>query len=175
MSNIEDDVRILFNLKCYLESLLASGQDKIYYNDLLYDEKTIDCINAIEDLLKERKKYTIRLTDEEYGRVIDIAQKDIAEQKDKRIKELEKENKNKDTYIKMAKEVIENSIPKQKVKEQQEEIEKKDKIIDLMTKEIIMTKPINCTKTNEFSTKKVYMSKEEIKQYFERKVEYVKN
>ena len=92
MSNIEDDVRILFNLKCYLESLLASGQDKIYYNDLLYDEKTIDCINAIEDLLKERKKYTIRLTDEEYGRVIDIAQKDIAEQKEKRIQELEEEN-----------------------------------------------------------------------------------
>lgn len=91
MSNIEDDVRILFNLKCYLESLLASGQDKICYNDLLYDEKTIDCINAIEDLLKERKKYTIRLTDEEYGRVIDIAQKDIAEQKDKRIQELEEE------------------------------------------------------------------------------------
>lgn len=126
MSNIEDDVRILFNLKCYLESLLASGQDKIYYNDLLYDEKTIDCINAIEDLLKERKKYTIRLTDEEYGRVIDIAQKDIAEQKDKRIKELEKENKNKDTYIKMAKEVIENSIPKQKIKDKIEEL-KQDK------------------------------------------------
>lgn len=40
------------------------------------------------------------------------------------------------------------------------------KQINLMTDEIIMTKPINCTKTNEFSTKKVYMSKEEIKQYF---------
>lgn len=60
VDSIEDDVRILFNLKCYLESLLASGQDKIYYNDLLYDEKTIDCINAIEDLLKEREKYTIK-------------------------------------------------------------------------------------------------------------------
>ncbi len=34
-----------------------------------------------------------------------------------RIKDLEKENKNKDTYIKMAKEVIENSILKQKVKD----------------------------------------------------------
>ena len=50
-------------------------------------------------------------------------------------------------------------------------IRKKDKQIDLMAREIIMTKPINCTKTNEFSTKKIYMSKEEIKQYFERKVE----
>ena len=54
-------------------------------------------------------------------------------------------------------------------------IKQKDKQIDLMADEIIMTKPINCTKTNEFSTKKIYMSKEEIKQYFERKVEYVKN
>ena len=52
------------------------------------------------------------------------------------------------------------------IKEQQEEIDMKDKQIDLMADEIIMTKPINCTKTNEFSTKKVYMSKEEIKQYF---------
>ena len=46
------------------------------------------------------------------------------------------------------------------------DVVKTDKQIDLMADEIIMTKPINCTKTNEFSTKKVYMSKEEIKQYF---------
>ena len=89
---MKDDAKILFNLKCYLESLLASGQDKIFYNDLLNDEKTIDCINAIEDLLKERKKYTILLTDKEYRKVIENAQKDIAEQKDKRIQELEEEN-----------------------------------------------------------------------------------
>ena len=81
------------------------------------------------------------------------------------------------------------------IKEQQEEIEglknkevlikryfkkcdlikQKDKQIDLMAEEIIMTKPANCTRTNEFNTEKVYMSKEEIKQYFERKVEDVKN
>lgn len=49
-------------------------------------------------------------------------------------------------------------------------LKQKDKQIDLMAEEIIMTKPINCTKTNEFSTKKIYMSKEEIKQYFADKV-----
>ena len=92
-------------------------QHKICYNDLLYDEKTIDCINAIEDLLKERKKYTIRLTDEEYRRVIDIAQKDIAEQKDKRIKELEEEN-----YVQKI-QIYENSIPKQELKEKLEKIQ----------------------------------------------------
>lgn len=109
VDSIEDDARILFNLKCYLESLLASGQDKICYNDLLYDEKTIDCINVIEDLLKERKKYTIRLTDEEYRRVIDIAQKDIA-QKDKQIKELEDENKKFKVGFNQQVEVLNNTI-----------------------------------------------------------------
>ena len=38
------------------------------------------------------------------------------EQDKARIKELEEENKRKDMFLQMAKEVIENSIPKQKVK-----------------------------------------------------------
>ena len=92
-------------------------------------------------------------------------------------------------YLKESVLIYKNTIPKMSntidtvlslIKAQQEEISKyktlyeralsdvvkTDKQIDLMADEIIMTKPINCTKTNEFSTKKVYMSKEEIKQYF---------
>ena len=95
-------------------------------------------------------------------------------------------------YLKESVLIYKNTIPKMSntidtvlslIKAQQEEISKyktlyeralsdvvkTDKQIDLMADEIIMTKPINCTKTNEFSTKKNYMSKEEIKQYFERK------
>ena len=60
------------------------------------------------------------------------------------------------------------------LQEQQEKMEKKDKQIDLMAKKITMTKPTPCTRTNEFSMGRMYMSKEEIKQYFERKVEDVK-
>lgn len=63
------------------------------------NKDTLEVANALEDLLaereqmlKEKEKYTIHLTDEEYRRAIDIAQKDIAEQKDKRIKKLEEEN-----------------------------------------------------------------------------------
>ncbi len=101
-------------------------------------------------------------------------------------------------YLKESVLIYKNTIPKMSntidtvlslIKAQQEEISKyktlyeralsdvvkTDKQIDLMADEIIMTKPINCTKTNEFSTKKIYMSKEEIKQYFERKVEDVKD
>ena len=39
-----------------------------------------------------------------------------------RIKELKEENKRKDMFLQMAKEVIENSIPKQKVKDKIEEV-----------------------------------------------------
>ena len=50
------------------------------------------------------------------------------------------------------------------------ELEKKDKIIDLMAEEINITKPKHCTQTNVISLERVYMTKEEVKQYFERKV-----
>ena len=48
-------------------------------------------------------------------------------------------------------------------------LKEKDRQIDLMAEKIDMTKLIPCTRTNEISTKRVYMSKEEVKQYFERK------
>ena len=50
-------------------------------------------------------------------------------------------------------------------------INQKDKQIDLMSEEINITKPKHCTQTNVISLERVYMTKEEVKQYFERKVE----
>ena len=49
-------------------------------------------------------------------------------------------------------------------------LKEKDKQIDLMLDKIDMTKPSPCTMTNEYSIGRVYMSKEEKKQYFENKV-----
>ena len=49
-------------------------------------------------------------------------------------------------------------------------IKQKDKQIDLMAEEINITKPKHCTQTNVISLERVYMTKEEVKQYFERKV-----
>lgn len=92
--DIEEDIKRLENLKKYLNLLIYEGKHKIYYNDLGWDEKTIDCINAIDHILAER------------------------EADKKKIEELEKENKRKDMFIKMAKEVIEESILKQKIKEE---------------------------------------------------------
>lgn len=54
--DIEEDIKILENLKKYLNLLIYEGKHKIYYNDLGWDEKTIDCINAIEHILAEREE-----------------------------------------------------------------------------------------------------------------------
>ena len=70
------------------------------------------------------RKYKIQNEDDSvYAHKFATMQKQIDE-KDKRIQELETEIKNKDTYIKMAKEVIENSITKQKIKDEKEVLRK---------------------------------------------------
>ena len=51
--DIEEDIKRLENLKKYLNLLIYEGKHKIYYNDLGWDEKTIDCINAIDRVLRE--------------------------------------------------------------------------------------------------------------------------
>ena len=53
VGSIEEDIKILENLKSYLNLLVYEGKDKIIYNDLLWDEKTVDCINAIEHLIND--------------------------------------------------------------------------------------------------------------------------
>lgn len=53
--DIEEDIKRLENLKKYLNLLIYEGKHKIYYNDLGWDEKTIDCINAIDHILAERE------------------------------------------------------------------------------------------------------------------------
>ena len=47
---------ILEHLVEYLQDKIDTGYHKIFYNDDMYDEKTIDCINAINDTLEENKR-----------------------------------------------------------------------------------------------------------------------
>lgn len=90
--DIEEDINILENLKKYLNLLIYEGTHKIIYNDLDWDEKTIDCINAIEHILAER------------------------EEDKKKIEELEDENRIQRHQIMAA---YDNGyIPKQKVKDE---------------------------------------------------------
>ena len=49
---MDKELEILKNLSKYLQLKIDSGEHKIIYNDLMWDEKTIDCINAIETLIQ---------------------------------------------------------------------------------------------------------------------------
>ena len=74
-------------------------------------------------------------------------------------------------YLKESVVIYKNTIPKlsEAVETVLSMLKEKDRQIDLMAEKINMTKLIPCTRTNEISTKRVCMSKEEVKQYFERK------
>ena len=97
--DIEDNIKILENLKKYLNLLIYEGTHKIIYNDLGWDEKTIDCINAIAHILAER------------------------EEDKKKIEELEEKNKeilNSKIDIDLS---YDYYIPKQKIKEKIKDLE----------------------------------------------------
>lgn len=97
--DIEENIKILENLKKYLNLLIYEGTHKIIYNDLGWDEKTIDCINAIDHILAER------------------------EEDKKKIEELEEINKeilNSKIGIDLS---YNDYIPKQKIKEKIKDLE----------------------------------------------------
>lgn len=52
----EEKREILEHLVEYLQDKIDTGYHKIFYNDDMYDEKTIDCINAINDTLEENNR-----------------------------------------------------------------------------------------------------------------------
>ena len=115
VGSIEENIKILENLKSYLNLLVYEGKDKIIYNDLLWDEKTVDCINAIEYLINDYKRQ--KQINEEH-------QKINGELREK-VKELEKENRIfalEGSKIKLSLYIKENYIPKQKIKEFKEQI-----------------------------------------------------
>ena len=108
MNNIDKDIEILNNLIAYLNLLIKKRQHKIFYNNLLWDEKTVDCINALENALAERKQ------DKERIKELEVLEDDL---KDKRI-----------VYVDTPEfeEYMRQFIPKQKIIDKIAEI-KKDK------------------------------------------------
>lgn len=103
MASIDDYDELIATRK------LNGLNDNLYKNETMSEEAFNEIIDNFE--------VVTYLT--EYGR---RGIKENVKKLQARIKDLEKENKNKDTYIKMAKEVIENSILKQKVKDLKENI-----------------------------------------------------
>jgi len=52
----DEEKEIFNNLKEYMQSKINKGYHKFIYNDLDWDFKCIDCINAIDNALKQSKE-----------------------------------------------------------------------------------------------------------------------
>ena len=131
VANIEDDVKILRKFINEAQDLNNENGWHGYYDVEIkaVSNALQNILSELEQMLKEREKYTIRLTDEEYRKVIENAQMDTSNdrviaikfaimqqqinEKDKRIQELEEER---DQWHGCFIVTMENSIPKQKVK-----------------------------------------------------------
>ena len=91
------------------------------------NDKNVANVEVIENFILELKSFELNKDTIEVANELEnlLAER---EQKDKQIKELEEENKRKDMFVEMAKEVIENSILKQtiidKVKENKQILDK---------------------------------------------------
>lgn len=178
MSNIEDDVKILEEFAEICKAGLACY-------DQTREGKALEHILAErEQMIAEKKKYTIRLTDEQYRKVIENAQMDTSNdtvvahrfavmqqqinEKDKRIQELEEElAKYKDIDYMFKIDSNENRVDMKKI--YFEWLEYKNKIQKLEEESEIL----------EFQNKQVENYAEELKKYnktvSDRMVEYKKN
>lgn len=178
MSNIEDDVKILEEFAEICKAGLACY-------DQTREGKALEHILAErEQMIAEKKKYTIRLTDEQYRKVIENAQMDTSNdtvvahrfavmqqqinEKDKQIQELEEECKRL-CYISSYTSYY----------DMQKGLEKKDKQIQLMSEYMeenmdehqldeIYAKQYNCNGMERNWTRGKEKEVEDIKQFFEK-------
>ena len=76
----EKDEEILNNIKSYMQESIDNGYHKFIYNNLGYDEKCVDVINAIEHILSDYKRVLkeneeLKSDNLEYQRIQDIFDK----------------------------------------------------------------------------------------------------
>lgn len=148
VGNIEADVKILKHIKNDFDWDLQHPNSRSE-GELQEAKKYSSAIEHIlaerEQMLKKREKYTIRLTDEEYKKVIENAQMDTSNdrviahkfavmqqqicEKDNRIQELEEESKK--YIVQLTDEQYRNLVDKIRKKAKQEFEQKvKDKIAE---------------------------------------------
>lgn len=148
VANIEEDVKILEEFAEICKAGLACY-------DQTREGKALEHILAErEQMIAEKKKYTIRLTDEQYRKVIENAQMDTSNdtvvahrfavmqqqinEKDKRIQELEKENTKYKNSFNQQVEILKDTIKKLN------ESIPKQAIIDLIKNETIDISGFEC-------------------------------
>ena len=76
-NSIEKDEEILNNIKAYMQENIDKGYHKFVYNDLGYDEKCIDVINAIEHILSDYKR--VLKENEQLNKKVDLMENYMVE------------------------------------------------------------------------------------------------
>lgn len=136
-NSIEKDEEILNNIKAYMQENIDKGYYKFVYNDLGYDEKCVDVINAIEHILSDYKRV---LKENEELKIIKSAIQTL------QINSIEDEK-----YIVISKGIfldgsykhlLDDYIPKHKIKD----------IIDRIDYDIKKTKEIISKNTNIYAS-----------------------
>lgn len=121
-NSIEKDEKILNNIKTYMQENIDKGYHKFIYNDLGYDEKCIDVINAIEHILSDYKRV---LKENEQLRT--------------EVNSLKKENEELNYKLhskKIALEIYNRYIPKSKVEDIIEEL--KINLVNMQGEELLI-------------------------------------
>ena len=110
--SIEKDEEILNNIKAYMQENIDKGYHKFVYNDLGYEEKCIDVINAIEHILSDYKRV--------------LKENEELKEKNKILEELLQGNLYNlyKYYRELAGSYQGNCIPVQKIKDKIEELNK---------------------------------------------------
>ena len=76
-NSTEKDEEILNNIKAYMQENIDKGYHKFVYNDLGYDEKCIDVINAIEHILLDYKR--VLKENEQLNKKVDLMENYMVE------------------------------------------------------------------------------------------------
>lgn len=126
---IDKDIEILEHLKEYLQLKIDSGYHKIFYNDLGHDEKTVDCIYALENLIKGYKEK------EEENKVLSEAYIGAIKESKKWFDIVHDSTTKQNTFVKLDYEIGKRDA----------EINKLNKVIDEMAEHIVNSAVVDDT------------------------------
>jgi hypothetical protein len=146
-NSIEKEEEILNNIKAYMQENIDKGYHKFVYNDLGYDEKCVDVINAIDHILSDYKR--VLKENEIYKKNSEIMSKE-----------------NLSTAEQLKVEIKENFRLKNQLDLVDAKNIEKDKIIDLMAEQLGGLAIFDIDKNETL----ILGDKEEVKQYFKDKV-----
>ena len=126
-NSIEKDEEILNNIKAYMQENIDKGYHKFVYNDLGYDEKCVDVINAIGHILPDYKR--VLKENEQLSTEVNSLKKENEELKFKERSRIIGKYGDVEIHDVINRTLSNDYIPIQKAKDKIEELEEKLEIM----------------------------------------------